>query len=308
MGSDGRAEKKPQGIAGSRGEPENRALCCEEWESLAAEALDGSLGAAQTAAFEQHLLECPSCAQAWEQCRRGAEWLRFLEQRPQPPASLVDAILAATSGTFPSGPVRAPEVRPPFWRNTLSASRGGNAPGRLAPSRPGAHGLFMTAAMAFFSLALTLSLVSSLVSAAPRTPLARSAEMPLFKRLVSGFSPSSIGEMATRQYYSLQERGAKFYDNLPLVREFEAETRALSSSSEAQSQGGMAPAPLSASPRSRNGGATPLSRTLQPGELAVAWPAPASLPLAEQAAPNVEAHRFAGTRQLCRSRLYGSRA
>lgn len=207
MAKDDPIESRPAGDAGE--------LRCEEWECLVAEALDGSLRGAQAAAFERHSRQCAACAQALEQSRRGAEWLRFLEDEPAPPPGLVEAILAATSGAQTALPEELPAVYEPAssWRRS--------APPASRPSV--APRLLMTAAMAFFSLAVTINLLG----VAPR-------RFSFTAIHLSGLRPSAIGSTVTRQYYSLEERGAKFYDNLLLVREVETEARQLGASGEAQ--------------------------------------------------------------------------
>ena len=149
--------------AGGPGRQETPAHCiaCEE---LLADALDGSLGAAEQSFFDRHLQTCVDCSQMVADAQRGAAWLELLkEPRPEPTVNLLERILAQTSGAEAGG--------------TAQASRGAVAmpfipavalPTNLLVFRPRKTGalnrllleprLAMTAAMAFFSIALTLNL------------------------------------------------------------------------------------------------------------------------------------------------------
>jgi hypothetical protein len=81
----------------------------------------------------------------------------------------------------------------------------------------------MTAAMAFFSIALTLNLTG----------------IKLSEIRASDLTPSRLRATATRTYYSTNEQVMKYYENLRLVYEMEARVRELRRSTEAE----PAPAP-----------------------------------------------------------------
>ena len=123
----------------------------------------------------------------------------------------------------------------------------------------GARGLLMTTAMAFFSLALTAYLLAAPLH---RRSLAQGAAVgnPFAGFHLASLTPSGLRRTAVRRYYSMQERSAKFYDNLLVVREAEAEVRDLSSAAAAQPHDSTEPEHLRPSPSSRNGGAEPLPR------------------------------------------------
>ena len=76
--------------------------------------------------------------------------------------------------------------------------------------------MMMTAAMAFFSIALTLNL----------------AGIKLTQLRSSDFQPSRLRANLTRQYYSTNEQVTKYYENLRLVYEMEARVRELKRSAE----------------------------------------------------------------------------
>jgi anti-sigma factor RsiW len=66
-----REQNKPLGESG-------RALRCDEWENLLADALDGTLSPADQAAFTRHQNECALCAQMLKQTEQGRAWMKHL--------------------------------------------------------------------------------------------------------------------------------------------------------------------------------------------------------------------------------------
>ena len=94
---------------------------------------------------------------------KGREWLEFLSPEPEVPAGLLEKILAKTGSGHAAAPGWAvgaalpaaagsstvPVFVPPVWQQPGFFTRIGNA---VQPR------LMMTAAMAFFSIALTLNL------------------------------------------------------------------------------------------------------------------------------------------------------
>jgi anti-sigma factor RsiW len=129
---------------------------CGEWETLLADALDGLLKPEEEARFLAHKAGCPACAALYEAARKGREWLEFLSPEPEPPEWLLEKILATTgpghSGSSLPVPAAAgvvPAFVPPVWQQ----------PGFFGRMRMSVQPrLLMTAAMAFFSIALTLNL------------------------------------------------------------------------------------------------------------------------------------------------------
>ena len=137
---------------------------CGQWETLLADALDGQLKPGDEAVFTAHMAVCPACAGLFEDARRGREWLDFLSTEPEVPAGLLDKILARTgpgqvegyalaagSGSVLPMPVRSAPVFIPAWQRPGFV---GNVR-RFAEPR-----LLMTAAMAFFSISVTLSVTN----------------------------------------------------------------------------------------------------------------------------------------------------
>lgn len=153
---------------------EDRSTACTVCEAMLPEAVDGLLSEAEQAAFDKHVAGCVECARELAEAKRGAAWLSMLKsQAPEPPAGLLAKILAETTGTVvqPSVPARAAYIseRPFVFPAAARPQR------NLAPQWSGLRKLWdgltatdssrtffqprfaMTAAMAFFSIALTLN-------------------------------------------------------------------------------------------------------------------------------------------------------
>jgi hypothetical protein len=188
-----------------------RGLRCDEWENLLADALDGTLTAADAAAFTRHRGECALCAQMFKETQQGKAWMEYLAVEPEPPADLLKKILARTSERpLPEvGPGVAPVALPahPAWRRVVPMVR------QVLEPR-----LLMTAAMAFFSIALTLNLTG----------------IKLTEIQASDLRPARLRANLTRRYYSTNEQVMKYYENLRLVYEMEARVRELRRSTEAE--------------------------------------------------------------------------
>jgi len=172
---------------GAPGDPQHCAQC----EAMLVDALDGTLSAADQATFDTHMIGCPSCAALLADAQRGAAWMEMLKSpRPEPPATLFESILAQTSGKLALGPAK--EDQPPIVLGRTDYLRApntlpGHSPllppeGAILAANPFTTGkvlpfrtrvtygirslghtmlqprLAMTAAMAFFSIALTMNL------------------------------------------------------------------------------------------------------------------------------------------------------
>jgi Putative zinc-finger len=209
-----------------------RVLRCDEWESLLADAMDGTLSAADRAAFARHHSECALCGQMLKETEQGRAWMEYLAAEPEVPAGLLNKILARTTGG-PQPGVAAPALslpaRPAWHRVMLPAVR------QVLEPR-----LMMTAAMAFFSIALTLNLTGIKI-----TQL-RPADL----------QPSRLKANLTRQFYSTNAQVTKYYENLRLVYEMESRVRELRRTTEAE----PTPSPREApKPPVRDGSGSPSS-------------------------------------------------
>lgn len=170
---------------------------------LLAEELDKLLPAEQRAAFEAHSASCAVCAELLGQARQGQEWLQFLGTEPEVPAGMVERIVSKTCGAAAAGsPLALGGGAIPATPHMLSL------PVRrvMWDSR-----MLMTAAMAFFSIALTLNL----------------AGVRLTNLRLADLTPASLEMNLTRQFYGAKGSVVRYYDNLRLVYEVESRMRDL---------------------------------------------------------------------------------
>ena len=179
-----------------------RELRCEEWEALLADALDGVMPATDSASFEAHSHDCAACAGLLAQSRQGQEWMRFLHTEPEMPADLMERILGRTSGAVAERPLAVYGAPIAAGPNVLALPRR-----RFVWDTR----LMMTAAMAFFSIALTLNL----------------AGVRLTELRLSDLTPASLENTLTRGFYSAKTQAVRYYDNLRFVYEVESKMREL---------------------------------------------------------------------------------
>jgi hypothetical protein len=202
---------------------------CGQWETLLADALDGLLRAEDEATFSSHMASCAACTGLFEEARRGREWLEFLSAEPEVPGGLLDKILAQT------GPGQTAGFGLVNEDNLLPVTPGGIPLGKGRPKavpawqRPGFMGyvrrfaeprLMMTAAMAFFSIALTLNLTGVKISALR----------------MSDLKPSALRSLVQRRLTMASTPIIRYYDNLRLVYEVQSRMRELRRNSEDNSQ------------------------------------------------------------------------
>jgi hypothetical protein len=184
---------------------------CGQWEMLLADSLDGLLKPEDEAVFNAHKAACPACTSLYEEARRGREWLEFLSPEPEVPAGLLDKILAHTGPGHEAGyrlttaasnviPIRPVSV-PPWQRPGLVARVQ-----RFAEPR-----LLMTAAMAFFSITLTLNITG----------------VRLSNLRLSDLSPSSMRSIMERKLTMASTPIIRFYDNSRLAYEVQSTMREL---------------------------------------------------------------------------------
>jgi hypothetical protein len=231
------SEQKPTKPLGEPG----RTLRCDEWENLLADALDGTLSVADQAAFTRHQNDCALCAQMFKETDQGKAWMQYLTVEPEVPAGLLGKILARTSETAGMG------IQP-----------GVPVPGRTLPARPWRRvmlpavrqilepRLMMTAAMAFFSIALTLNLTG----------------IKLTQLRAQDFQPARLRANLTRTFYSTNEQVTKYYENLRVVYEMESRVRELRRATAAE----PAPAPREAPKAPAHDGSGTPSSTVPRGQ------------------------------------------
>src|SRR5580658_8078671 len=191
-------------MAGSAHIPNSPA--CGLWETLLADALDGLLKPEDEATFGAHMAICAACTALFEEARKGREWLEFLSPEPEVPEGLLDRILASTGPGQAAGyglvPASAGNVvaMPPAWQR----------PGFMGRIRRFAEPrLMMTAAMAFFSIALTLNLTGVRVTSLRLSDLRPTAVRSFMERRITMASTPII----------------RYYDHLRFVYEVESRMR-----------------------------------------------------------------------------------
>lgn len=196
---DPRKEASPEHMSG---EGLRRMFRCEDWESFLADALDGVLPAEDHALFNDHSVDCAVCARLLAEAKRGQEWLQFLHAEPETPSDLVERILGKTSGAVAERPLAVFGAPIAVAPNVLSL-----------PVRRFTwdNRLMMTAAMAFFSIALTLNL----------------AGIRITDIRLSDLTPASMENNLTRQFYGVKSQVVRYYDNLRFVYEVESKMREL---------------------------------------------------------------------------------
>jgi hypothetical protein len=245
---------------------------CAQCEAMLMDALDGALTPVDQAAFDLHLLSCVACSAMVADAKRGAAWLEMLKvPRPEPSSSLLDRILAQTSGqlstTTAAGSSSKIKAASPYlvtpntilgqhladdrsfplqvlsnvlpFRSRFASSFNLRAVGHhlLQPR------LAMTAAMAFFSVALTMSLTG----------------VSITQFRASDLRPSSI----KRGFSEANAHVIRYYDNLRVVYELESRVRDLQNSSETDNSTPTNTKPANGSPTVPSSTAQP-SGTAQP--------------------------------------------
>jgi putative zinc finger protein len=198
---------------------------CGQWETLLVDAMDGLLRPEDEAAFSGHMAICPSCTEMFEQVRRGREWLEFLSPEPEVPAYLLDRILVETGhGKLDPGKLivaGGPESGLGASSNVLTMTPAWQRPGFAARMRRFAEPrLLMTAAMAFFSIALTLSMTGVRISS--------------FK--VTDLRPASVRSLLEKRLMTASTPIIRYYDHLRFVYEVESRMRELKRSTENEQQ------------------------------------------------------------------------
>jgi len=272
---------------------------CAHCEAMLTDAIDGALSAADQAVFDRHIATCDLCSGMYADAQRGAALLSLLKpHRPEPSAALFERILAQTSG-LANGPAAAGQSdRSERADRPAPATILPHLIGRPAPSPAAVPGtvpaymakvlpfrnrfalrglghtmlqprLAMTAAMAFFSIALTLNLTG----------------VHLDQLKVSDLKPSNV----KRSLYEADARAVRYYENLRVVYELESRVRDLQRANDTDGNDSGAPAnrpapppqqqPKQPRPKPNSGSSqrrSPAHTTLG-FQLAAAWIAPLAL-------------------------------
>ncbi len=173
---------------------------CAYWEEALVDLLDGTLAPERQAAFTRHAESCAACRDLLRDCGQGREWIGMLHDAPPAiPPDLLGRILSRTgTGMMPEATgfgLHAVEGMASVLPLPVWASRG------QRQAR-----ILMTAAMAVFSIGLTLSITGT----------------RLGDVRVAMANPAALQVSAFRQFFDTKKQVVSFYDNLRLVREVEA--------------------------------------------------------------------------------------
>src|SRR5579863_10780726 len=174
---------------------------CTEFDALLSEALDQRLTGDKLESFHAHARGCPTCGPLLAEADAGLRWLHELVE-VEPPVTLVNNILAATSGIDTVRLRGAAQAQLSWfdrlqdWANQLvSPILGVAKQPRFA----------MSFGMAFFSLSITMSL----------------AGVKLADLRHADLRPSAI----KRNYYETSGKVTKYYENIRFVYEIESRVR-----------------------------------------------------------------------------------
>lgn len=190
--------------------PESAGMTCARFEQMLMDALDGVLSPEDQSAFDLHMQHCVGCQQKMAEAQRGLAWLDMLKMEvPEPSSALLQNIFAQTSGAAVETsvshaahgnviPFRAKREWKMAWQNFSRVA--------LHPR------LAMTAAMAFFSIALTMNLMGVHVT----------------QWKVSDLRPANLRQ----SFYQTNAHVIRYYDNLKVVYELESRVRDLQRSNE----------------------------------------------------------------------------
>jgi hypothetical protein len=189
---------------------------CGLWETLLADALDGQLRPEDEGTFSSHMAGCQACTALFEEARQGREWLEFLSPEPEVPEGLLDKILAQT------GPGHESEYKLATADNVVPiAIPAWQRPGMMGRIRRFAEPrLLMTAAMAFFSIALTLNMTG----------------VRLTDFRMSNLRPSAVRSFMERRLTMASTPIIRYYDHLRLVYEVEARMKEMRRNAQSRQQ------------------------------------------------------------------------
>src|SRR5580658_5322136 len=177
---------------------------CIEFDSLLMDAIDGVLTGATLDRFQAHARPCTACGPLLAEAEAGRNWLKGLTE-VEPPANLVTAILASTTGVDTqrlrvNARVNQPQVS---WLERVQASLFGYLePIWVTVRQPR---FAMSFGMAFFALSVGLT--------------------------VAGVKPADLREVSLRpaairhSYYNTQARVVRYYENIRIVYEVQARLR-----------------------------------------------------------------------------------
>ncbi len=192
------------------------AVDCSALEPLLTEWTEDALSATTEAAIQAHAAQCEGCSLLLAHARQGYDWLDLLRQQTvEPPVGLAEAIVARTSGAV------APLTATPHLAADAVVTSYPHRFGSIAPLAALRRTFFdprmaLTAAMAFFSISLTLNMLGVRLGAIRASDL----------------TPDGLHRLLTRQYVQASANVVRYYENLRFVYEVESSVRELRRASE----------------------------------------------------------------------------
>ena len=174
---------------------------CNEFELLLSDAIDGVLTGTGLDRFQAHARVCKACGPLFAEAEAGRNWLKGLTE-VEPPASLVNNILASTTGVDTQRlrvTVRSPQPPISWWEHVQASLL---EPIWATVRQPR---FAMSFGMAFFALSVGLT--------------------------VAGVKPADLRQVSLRPsairhtYYTTQARVVRYYENVRIVYEVESRVR-----------------------------------------------------------------------------------
>lgn len=176
---------------------------CNEFDLLLSDALDGVLSGPGLDRFQAHASTCKTCGPLLAEAEAGRTWLKGLTE-VEPPASLVNNILASTTGVDSQRlrtMTRAPQPRISWWEHVQASFL---EPTWAIVRQPR---FAMSFGMAFFALSVGLT--------------------------VAGVKPADLQQVSLRPsaikrtYFNTQARVVRYVDNVRAVYEVQAALRGI---------------------------------------------------------------------------------
>jgi hypothetical protein len=173
---------------------------CHEFDLLLTDMLDGVLSGAKLDGFQAHARSCSACGPLLAEVEAGRNWLKGLAE-VEPPANLVNRILASTTGVDSQRLRVNVGAQPQYsmWERAQAWISGFVQPvwGTVRQPR-----FAMSFGMAFFSISVALSMLGVKAGDLKQISL----------------RPAAI----RHSFYNTQARVVRYYDNIRFVYELQA--------------------------------------------------------------------------------------
>ncbi len=182
---------------------------CHEFDLLLSDAIDGALSGAELDRFQAHARVCPACGPLLAEAEAGRNWLKGLTE-VEPPAGLVNSILASTTGVdtqrLPAAE-RAAQPRMSWWERFEATVLQPVVVSVWAPiwATVRQPRFAMSFGMAFFALSVGLT--------------------------VAGVKPADLRQISLKPaalrhtFYATEARVVRYYENVRIVYEVESRVR-----------------------------------------------------------------------------------